>query len=304
MLCSNPFVKKATGIEKGKTDGTPFPCGQCFHCRLNQARIWQTRLLLEAQTSYDSAFLTLTYDDDNIPQGNNLVKSDLQKFLKRYRKLFQPQKIRYFAIGEYGDETWRPHYHLAIFSEQLLERCYRPCADMRKRDLCTKDCYLAKAWKFGNVEISQTLGKENAGYITGYIKKKATKEYREGLGNRQPEFATMSKQKGGLGNEAIRRIAEKFKSHLESVGTDSRVIRQINLGGKPVPIGGYLSTIFSDHLGISRAQRSVEYYEYALDLQERYLQDGVILTNLLDDTKSKRHSRETRSKLFNKRKTL
>lgn len=311
MLCSNPFVKKATGIKQGDLDATPFPCGQCFHCRVNQARIWQTRLLLESMTSYDSAFLTLTYDDDNLPSGGSLKKKDLQNFIKRYRKYFYPEKIRYFAIGEYGDETWRPHYHLAIFSEQRLERCWNPCKYMRARGTCTKDCYLSKAWKLGNVEISETLGKENAGYITGYIKKKATKEYRDNLSDRTPEFATMSrgytdpetKEKitGGLGYEAIRRISEKYKNYPN---TDQRVIRSLNFGDRAVPIGGYLESVLSNFLGVSTATRSSEFFQYSAGIIDKYLENGVLLTNMLADTEPKRHAREVKSKIYSKRKSL
>ena len=106
MLCKKPYQKKRTGIvnpilikgDNYRNDITPFACGQCFHCRVNQSRIWQTRLMLEAKYSIDSTFMTLTYDDDNIPWDYNLEKDHLTKFLKRYRKRLG-HKIRYYAIG-------------------------------------------------------------------------------------------------------------------------------------------------------------------------------------------------------------
>ena len=130
MICSRPIQKRRTGIVNPiqvknndyRNEITPFGCGQCLHCRINQSRIWQTRLLLEASDCFDSTFMTLTYDEYNVPFNYYLDKTHLTKFLKRYRKRLG-HKIRYYAIGEYGDETWRPHFHLAIFSEKQLERC-------------------------------------------------------------------------------------------------------------------------------------------------------------------------------------
>lgn len=307
MLCTKPFVGRARRWVNGKQQlfEIPVPCGQCFHCRVNQARIWQTRLMLEVTTSFDSAFLTLTFDDIHLPSDGSVCKETLQKFLKRYRKRFEPHKIRYFAIGEYGHDgkrEWNPHYHIALFSPVRIERCYLPCQDMRKRDLCTHDCYLGLAWPYGNVEVSRTLGRENAGYITGYIKKKATKAYREGLGSRQPEFMTSSRGRrndgqGGIGYRAIEQIAKKFGNNKEAC---NRVIRSIKFGTTPRALGGYLTNCLSNQLGISGAVRQDEFVNYATEC-ERIFSNSELRSQKWKEDSAKRNSIEVKYHHFKRK---
>lgn len=98
------------------------PCGKCFSCRKKFRTHWQLRLQHE-YLSYDGCamFLTLTYNEENYPDNNSLVKRDVQLFLKRLRKHYHDVKIRYFAVGEYGDKKHRPHYHLIIFGLRAPE---------------------------------------------------------------------------------------------------------------------------------------------------------------------------------------
>ena len=77
-----------------------------------------------------------------------LSKEDLQKFLKRLRfqisKLFD-EEIRYFACGEYGPKTFRPHYHILLYFnepglltqlQELVDSCWQygtsPCEPIRQ----------------------------------------------------------------------------------------------------------------------------------------------------------------------------
>lgn len=307
MICKQPYQKRRAGIvhpiqtkENTWADVTPFGCGQCLHCRINQSRIWQTRLLLEAQDCYDSTFLTLTYDDDNVPANFHLDKEHLTLFLKSYRKRLG-HKIRYYAVGEYGSETWRPHFHLAIFSEKQLERCIRPCEDMRKRNFCTQDCIPRLAWKKGNISVTPKLTSELAQYITGYIKKKATKDMRI---NRPNEFATQSKGRrkdgqGGIGFRAIKKIADKFREYPHH---DKRVIRSINIGGRSRALGEYLTACLSDELGINESQKQHEFINYSQQLLQEHLENGIVLTNLLESTEGKRNSQEVIYKKFQRKK--
>lgn len=107
------------------------PCGKCIGCRLEYSKRWANRCLMEMKLHESNLFLTVTYDDIHIPKKtiynektgeihdvNVLVKKDLQDFIKRLRKN-TGQKFRYFACGEYGDKTKRPHFHLLIFGLKL-----------------------------------------------------------------------------------------------------------------------------------------------------------------------------------------
>ena len=63
-------------------------------------------------------FVTLTYCDDALPEKGSLVREDVKKYCKRLRKYMlthHNRKIKYMAVGEYGENgTERPHYHLII----------------------------------------------------------------------------------------------------------------------------------------------------------------------------------------------
>ena len=86
-------------------------CGKCLECLQRYSNEWALRCSLEAQMYVDNCFLTLTYEKCD----NSLQKKHLQAFIKRLRERISPQKIRFFACGEYGSQGMRPHYHLIIF---------------------------------------------------------------------------------------------------------------------------------------------------------------------------------------------
>ena len=72
-----------------------------------------------------------------------LRKTDLQLFFKRLRyyvsKQCPSEKVRYFAVGEYGPVHFRPHYHILLFlqSDEALQ-------------VCSEN--LSQAWSFGRVD--------------------------------------------------------------------------------------------------------------------------------------------------------
>jgi hypothetical protein len=133
MKCPYTWVKASdTGSE-----AFLIPCGRCGACRHNRRSQWTFRLIQEAKDHTYKWFTTLTYDEDHVPyneivdehgeihQVHTLRKRDLQLFIKRLRKNQDayckandlPQhKIRYYAVGEYGSNTFRPHYHLILFN--------------------------------------------------------------------------------------------------------------------------------------------------------------------------------------------
>ena len=108
------------------------PCGKCIGCRLEYSRQWANRCMLELQYHDSSYFVTLTYNEEHVPRsyyGNpetgealpslTLCKRDFQLFMKRLRKRFSDDTIRFFMCGEYGPTTFRPHYHAILFGLHL-----------------------------------------------------------------------------------------------------------------------------------------------------------------------------------------
>lgn len=95
-------------------DGLVVPCGKCLNCRIQKRTEWTLRVIHESEFWKDKMFVTLTYNDESLPENGSLKKKDLQLFFKRLRKNYG-KKIKYFACGEYGDNTNRPHYHMVLF---------------------------------------------------------------------------------------------------------------------------------------------------------------------------------------------
>lgn len=112
------------GMQNNAMSFIEVPCGKCLECRIQRTRQWADRCVLEAKKYKDNYFVTLTYDDDHLPERNSLKPKDLQDFMKRLRKKFKGVKIRFFACGEYGDISWRPHYHLLLFNCPLNDLSY------------------------------------------------------------------------------------------------------------------------------------------------------------------------------------
>ena len=90
------------------------PCGQCIGCRLNYSRNWAIRCVHESSLHEHNCFITLTYNDENLPLNGSLDLKHFQDFMKRLRKKVSVP-IRYFHCGEYGSRLQRPHYHLLLF---------------------------------------------------------------------------------------------------------------------------------------------------------------------------------------------
>lgn len=82
---------------------------------MNNVMHWETRMIHEMHYHKESCFLTLTYDDDHLPEDRSLSRYDLSCFFKRLRKAYPAKNIRYVAAGEYGTRLGRPHYHVILF---------------------------------------------------------------------------------------------------------------------------------------------------------------------------------------------
>lgn len=167
-------------------------------CRINRTEEWAIRIEHELHGK-DGCFVTLTYDDSNLPEGNTLVKSDLQKFIKRLRwHIAKP--IKYYACGEYGENTDRAHYHMIIIG-WIPEDVY-VCPNKR----CSSGM-LAGLWSAGFVSVDPVTDK-SIRYVTGYIRKKLYGDMAKEYGERTPPFALMSL---GIGKEFADRNMDKME---------------------------------------------------------------------------------------------
>lgn len=193
MHCSKPIRLQTKTILRTFPEGLEVPCGKCLACRTKKRQEWSARMIHELSVHKDAVFITLTYEGEQYEQGS-LCKKDLQKFFKRLRKNVTPKKIRYFACGEYGDQTRRPHYHSIIFGLSL-----RPEDKIVIQD----------SWGLGNIHFGIAEPKSIA-YTAQYIDKKlsginAYEEYE--AQNREPVFRISSL---GLGGEFCLNNAEQL----------------------------------------------------------------------------------------------
>lgn len=227
MLCAYPI--KNSKIINGTRFWYDHRCGQCMPCRITKRQEWAGRIIMEASLHEHSCFITLTYKEE--PENRTLVPGDLTNFIKRLRnELYKHNtKIRYFAVGEYGDRTQRPHYHAIIFGLQATEEAQK---------------IIEKTWSLGFITISE-LNAERAAYCARYTTKKLTKQddYPDG---RHPEFARMSRNPGlayGFTDKIIDAI-RKYGLVAEGDVTDSDVLQAFGDGtiryqGRKYPISSY-----------------------------------------------------------------
>lgn len=244
-LCKNPYMHGQM----------PCPCGKCIPCLINRKRLWKHRLLLESYCHDQSAFVTLTYNDDKLYYRNDLTSEellqptlrpkDLRDFLKRLRKAISPKLVRFYGVGEYGDKSARPHYHLALFG-------YEPCwyGSTRKDKhaaggSCCPPCDLIfKQWGKGGID-NATLENDSAAYIAGYVTKKLTNpndtKAKNFLAGRFPEFARMS-NRPGIAARAVDKIADALLSEFGPYMLTEHGDVPVSLfhGTSSLPLGRYL----------------------------------------------------------------
>lgn len=150
-----------------------------------------------------NSFITLTYDQDHLPESRSLDVKHWQLFAKRLRK--SHGKFRFYHCGEYGEVTSRPHYHAVIFGLDFSHD--------RKLLKLTKDGHplytspsLDKAWGKGYCNIGE-MTMESAAYVARYCMKKVTgkiaEHYYERIDpetgevfNLKPPYTTMSRKPG------------------------------------------------------------------------------------------------------------
>lgn len=248
------------------------PCGQCSGCRMDYARQWANRLMLELDGYKDDLgscfFLTLTIDDNYIERtgyendskrgdipdlhvrrpffdpnsglvigwSHSLCKSDLQLFLKRLRRQHPDDRIRFFACGEYGSKSARPHYHLIVFGLHLDadDLTFYKKSGLGYDYKNSKS--IAKIWPYGyNVVAPVTW--ESCCYVARYMMKKLKGEgaYIYDKFNLQEPYTVMSRRPG---------IGYRYYEDHPMDSSTSRFYIGTEQGSRSFPPPRYLEKLF------------------------------------------------------------
>lgn len=278
MKCKKPYMWAAL----------PSGCGQCLPCRINRRRLWSHRILLESATHASNTFVTLTYRDLTSLSGLKWKPTQLnpkhpQDFIKRLRKRLYPHKIRYYLVGEYGDDKHRPHYHMVIFG---MAGCYAGRTNNQLKKCCENCEAVKEIWGYGRIELGE-VNAQSAMYICGYVTKKLTgkkqnlRKYPWMVG-RHPEFARMSlgtskDQKGGIGASAMTLVASTLEPlSIQYMEKNSDVPTVLQHGPRKLPLGRYLRSILRQKMGYGRkpSEKSIREFQekmYAMQKADRQI---------------------------------
>lgn len=231
------------------------PCGKCIGCRLKYSREWANRCMMESYDHEHNWFLTLTYNDNHLPSkrkyydgdGNEkespfhpLVKRDLQLFFKRLRN-HSGQKFRYFAAGEYGSKSGRPHYHVIIFGLKLDD--IKPISkNPLGQQYYTSDT-ITRSWLDVNgneigFHILGAVDWNSCAYVARYVTKKIKSKDHSiyDMLNYEPEFSLMSRKPGIARNY--------YENHKEEIYRNQEIFLSTNDGCKRIRPPHYFDNLY------------------------------------------------------------
>lgn len=128
----------------------------------------------------DRDFTGECFQDDVVPFVHF---PDLQKFMKRLRKKIYKdygEKVRFYAVGEYGTNGLRPHWHIILNHDckAFADYCSKPTSwtYVRTRrdgkELCSNN-YIRPLWQFGS-EITESADCEVYAYLASYVNQSAS----------------------------------------------------------------------------------------------------------------------------------
>lgn len=183
---------------------------RCYHEALGHSRVWRDPVTKVATEIPNNVMITLTYDDEHLPEDGLLKLLDWQMFMKRLRNR-REHAVRYFMCGEYGGLTGRCHFHAILFAEDFSDR-YQVSGPGEQPVFCSYE--LDEIWGRGRATVDP-VNLQTVSYVAGYVAKKSHQDGNftgplveaidEVTGEMrvvalEPEFRTMSK-KPGLGRK-------------------------------------------------------------------------------------------------------
>lgn len=289
MFCLKPFKKN--GLLHG--------CGGCRFCRVKSRVRKSARIMLESFGWKDISFITLTYNDENLPENFSLSKDHHTLFIKALRERLE-SRIRFVAVGEYGDSGKRminPHYHYVIYG-------YAPCASPQMKPFfqekgkqcpCPQCALVADVWKKGNCTVDDFNG-ARANYIAGYTVKKLTRKDDDRLSyvspdgyllHREPEFYRASNRPYGIGANAVQEIALALQTpsgqaFIEQTGD---IPMNIKHNGRNLVLDRYIRRKIREHLGFAEVGAQPGWEQKQKEsLYDLYAKYGITKEDLKDRT--------------------
>lgn len=238
-------------------------------------------MMLEMQDSSQTSFLTVTYNDENLPEefsdpdtgqvyyNVSLNPAHHKRFIDSLRKAYYRStgnRLRFYMCGEYGEKSGRPHYHYALFGfpsccgdgPRTINSKFVPCK-------CPNCSFVSRIWGKGHIVLG-TLTQESAQYVCGYVTKKLTNDnsaHNSGiLAGRYPEFSRQSRR-NGLGYNAIVRFGQRIKKYVRDYeDIPPYLIHQ----GKKWPLGRYLYDTLIKTVGLPplETDQKVQRYKESL----------------------------------------
>lgn len=281
-----------------KEDVIQIPCGKCLGCRMDYARHWQHRLLMEKQCHDSAWFCTMTYDEDHVPKLiledesgslvalDNLCKKDVQDFIKRLRDHFPEDHLRYFCVGEYGGQTGRSHYHMIIFGLHLTDVKEKIGIKSVNGEQVYHSEEFEKIWSKGICELG-TVTPESCSYVARYVTKKlrdGAKEELYALGL-EKEFALMSR-KPAIGRIYFDMYPDMFK--------DGKVFLSLKNGSQVIMPDRYFKALIDN-----QEKKAERYVATKVNRQSRLLLTDL---NYLDQLKTEEKNLKTKTSIFTRNK--
>lgn len=264
MHCLSPRIvpryRKVKDATLGKSVAVPadgpdsylyVPCGKCMACKISRRKKWSSRCLFESFLHTHACMITLTYDDEHLPADGELCPRDLQLYLKRLRARLSPTKIRYFACGEYGSLTDRPHYHILCFGISGV--------------LPEWSTAITESWSNGYVHIGD-CGLNSIQYVTGYVIKKIAEESR----HKTPTYTVMSRRPG-IGHDFIRAFKCALRSDTYRQAIIDGLQPYIIHGGKRIHFDRYMLKLLLKECNIVLPDATIQKrMEHIIAIKQNY----------------------------------
>ena len=274
------------------------PCGKCYECQNVKRAEWAFRAKEELRDRPNAYFVTLTYNDKNLPslvidddhEINVVWKPHTSEFIKswqkylaenygiwnykyytktlangatysnRVKKYSYKPLMRYYISAEYGSNNHRPHYHGLFFLPNGVDI---------QIDKFTALC--RELWSYGNVDV-QRVTRANINYVQKHQVKVDAGNLLQQI--YAPIYSTMSRYNGGIGVSYL----NKIKDAQLTMGRSNR-LKVVN-GSYKMPLPNfYMNKLFDKHtddefVEIATKQNQLHYSRY-LNYLEQYGYYGI-----------------------------